>query len=287
LSSLDFICIGAGKSGTTSLFHYLKGHPKIFIPVQKELPLFNKHVTLSQFQDFMKRFYPENANLVKGKITPSYMTSPEIPRRIHSFMPDIKLIAILRNPIDRAFSHYLMKKRNLTDTRNFSELVINEIENQAQTNFYESYLKRGLYGTILAEYLKYFNRSQILVVFSEELKNNKEETLDRILSHIGLEKGYRPKTLNKNFYKGGLDFRFKTLHKKAKRVGFLVKGFNLLSPTIRFRIKRWYFQDLNTIKKEVTLNSEVRKILISYYLEDIKFLSKTYQLEVPWKEFQI
>src|SRR5690606_34882371 len=117
---------------------------------------------------------------IKGKITPQYMNLPITPANIHKFFPDIKLIVVLRNPIDRAYSYYSMKKRNATEHRTFEEVVDQQInlEDSEIESVYDSYLKKSEYGKILGEYLKYFDRSQFLVLFSDDLKNKKKKSLE-------------------------------------------------------------------------------------------------------------
>ena len=159
-TKLDFIIIGAQKAGTTSLFRYLNEHPNIYMPPGKENPFFSDNETFARgWAWYINEYYNEApAERVWGKATPPYMTYPGVPGRIRRILPDVKLIALLRNPLERAYSHYRMCVLRNLETRSFEEAVSTLLEpetleesrrNPSETN---SYITSGEYGRILKTY---------------------------------------------------------------------------------------------------------------------------------------
>lgn len=170
----NFLIVGAQKAGTTSLLSILKNHSQIYLHPKKELHFFDRD---SDYEDGVKFYasYFRNTGSAKaiGEATPAYLFLPEIPGRIvETIGSEIKIIAILRNPADRAFSQYRMlvnmglEKRTLEEAFLFN---LNRIRNQGITYEKEtSYLDRGLYSVQLENYFKTFPREQVRVFLFEE-----------------------------------------------------------------------------------------------------------------------
>jgi hypothetical protein len=110
--NVDFLVIGAQKSGATSLFEYLQCHPELYLPPSKEVSFF---VEASKFP----RGHGADEDKLWGEVCPSYMGHTSAPANIYANRPDMKLVAILRNPIDRAYSHYRMTSRREVENRSF------------------------------------------------------------------------------------------------------------------------------------------------------------------------
>ena len=113
MKPLDFLIIGAQKSGTTSLFKYLNQHPDIAMPADKEAPYFtNDELYSAGWQHYLGNYFTGyDQELLWGTASPQYMSDLRAAERITRDLPNTRLIAILRNPIERAYSHYLMQKR--------------------------------------------------------------------------------------------------------------------------------------------------------------------------------
>lgn len=119
INKVDFLVIGAQKSGTTSIFNYLSSHPSIFMPQCKEVCFFTRDFERGVDWYFSNYFPSAPASSIKGEASPHYMYFKNVPERIASLFPDIKLIAVLRNPITRAYSHYQMTVRRNLEKRSF------------------------------------------------------------------------------------------------------------------------------------------------------------------------
>lgn len=157
---LDFMIIGAQKSGTTALDSYLRFHPKIGLPVKKELHHFTNERICRLFMSIRNihyhRFFPDFANLDKllGEATPNYMVEPLFMERIRAYNPALKLIVILRDPVSKAYSHWNMQRDRGLEARSFEKAIQEnflEIKNQSFTYHEYSYLRWGEY----ARQLKY------------------------------------------------------------------------------------------------------------------------------------
>jgi len=183
LSLPDFLGIGAQKSGTSWLYYNLRCHPELYLAEPKELHYFdwNFHKSLRFYSN---KFKPGDQK-VKGEITPGYsIISPNRIKFIHKLKPDLKLIFLMRNPIDRAWSHALM---NLVEMPN---IKFKDIED---SNFYahfkaERSTKRGDYLTILKNWLTYFPSDQLYIGFFEDIKDHPQELLIKIFTHLGVSK---------------------------------------------------------------------------------------------------
>ena len=142
----NFLVIGAAKSGTSSLYMYLKQHPEIYMSPIKEPHFFSFddeskmtkgpgdpiHKAITNFDDYQAQFDGVTDEKAIGEASTSYLYRPEAPGRIHAMLPDAKLIVILRNPVDRAFSAYMHVVRDKRETsKDFAEALSKEESRKA------------------------------------------------------------------------------------------------------------------------------------------------------------
>lgn len=300
--NLDFLIIGAAKSGTTTLYEWMKHHPELYLPAGKELPFFTEDELYRQgLNSYLSHNFdaaPEKA--LWGKVTPQYMSGEhgippdEIARRIHETNPAIKLIAVLRHPIERAFSDYKMAVRRGYKTRSFPEnvdstlneaILDNERENPTEEN---RYLIAGEYGRILNEYLHYFDSSQLLILFAEELKTHPEESLHTIFSFLDVDPDFVPPNISTNYHRGGSEARLKLLTpRNIYKLPFVQYIWEHWVPynirrRISFRINQWNIKPDET---NLDYNSSAYKKLVKFYADDVERLRSLSHKRVPWKDF--
>lgn len=287
---LDFIVIGAGRSGTTSLFHYLKSHPDIYMPPHKELHYFLRD---HKYQKGLAWYYDKyfewaDEDQLWGEASPGYMTDSKVPQRIHETYPDIQMIALLRNPIDRADSHfnYDYTQGKHEDPSSFEELIIPFIQNGetmfSQEQLLGKYLRDGEYGRILSEYLHYFSRDQLLVLFSDNLKSNRSKVIDRVSDFLGVSDAFQEEVVKSNYNEGG-EKRFQWLEYPSKLLKSLLKR---IAPAKSRAFRFWWKTEFSVGSSDrPPLSDEAREILVNYYEEDIKELEETLDITVPWEEF--
>jgi hypothetical protein len=196
------LVIGAQRSGTTSLFNYLVQHPGVLPPFGKEIHYFDFHYHKGE-QWYRGRF-PYTHRMRGGVLTldatPYYLPHPLAPGRAAKLLPAAKLIAVLRNPVDRALSHYQHEVRGGRESLSFVEAIDQEAERLAgeeerlanEPGYYSwnhhrySYTRRGLYLRQLLRWMRHFPRSQLLVLQSEALFRNPAETMATVHRFLGL-----------------------------------------------------------------------------------------------------
>jgi hypothetical protein len=198
----DFLIIGASRSGTTSLFQALIGHPCVVPPFRKEPSFFNHHYDRgttwyrSQFPlDTHKRFQTSilKRKFRTGEATANYFYYPSVAGKVAKLLPQIRLVLLLRNPVDRAYSDYLLSVRAQRETRSFEEAIREELrgpmsatpENE-RSLLWVNYLVKGKYADHLAVWLMHFRRDQLLIIKSEGFFRDPSTAFKRVLDHLGL-----------------------------------------------------------------------------------------------------
>ncbi len=301
MKKLDFIIIGAQKGGTTSLHMYLKTHPEIYMPSNKEAPFFSLDSIYTKGWNWYVKEYFTNAldDQVWGKATPHYMADPRVPQRIYETMPDVKLIAVLRNPIDRAFSHYQMSVRRGWEKRTFEEAMHNLLTTE-KLNYARSlplegiapevncYLAWGEYGRILEQY-QYFFQQKILIIFSEDLKKDALKTLKIILNFIEVDETVYLPNLHNHYHtsttENSIYISKNTIIKDMDLLWLIWKSIPVKNRWIIRRIVEYVLNKLNPNDKFEIL-PETRNQLVDFYREDVRFLKKIVDQEIPWIDFK-
>ena len=215
---LDFIVVGAQRSGTTSLFAYLREHPEIVVPAGKEVPYFTHARHQVSWEEYMRSLFA-GADPGKrwGTVTPQYMvgglTGPvpdtiadpgnprNVPERIRERCPDARLIAILRDPIERACSHHDWACEVGWERRPFDQAIAEMLRPRALASARArpaertGYISWGEYGRILAGYFEVFPREQLLAIYTAELKQDPAEVMRRVFEFVGVADDYVPPNL--------------------------------------------------------------------------------------------
>jgi hypothetical protein len=205
----DFLVIGAEKCGTTSLYEALSSHPDVHPARRKEPHYFDyQH---ARGETWYRAWFPfvwmralrtiRRGRFLTGEASPDYIFHPHAARRAHALLPEAKLIAILRDPVLRAFSHHQQQMRKGRETLSFEEAIEREPDRvdaplarmardealavESVTRF--SYLARGRYAEQLERWLAHYPRERLLVLFSEELSKQPAETLRRAFAFLGVD----------------------------------------------------------------------------------------------------
>jgi hypothetical protein len=204
----DFLIIGASKCGTTSLYDDIVEHPSVIEAAVKEIHFFDTRYDKgmdwyrAQFplEWRTRKGAPLSERIQTGEASPYYMFHPHAPARIRKAIPDVKAIAMLRNPIDRAYSQYQHEFRKGRETLSFEEAIEREperlrgeLDRMIRDESYNSteyrrhsYLARGIYVDQLQAWLRHFDRKQLLVVRSEDYFAAPDVTLRQVLSFLEL-----------------------------------------------------------------------------------------------------
>lgn len=204
----DFLIIGAQKAGTTSLHKYLLSHPCI-AHTPKEIHFFDLY--FSRGLSYYKSFFPSIINktlltqvrsskILAGEATPYYLFHPRVAERVAQVLPNVKLIAVLRDPVDRAYSHYNYMLKKGKETLKFEEAIakeeerlefdcekiLNEDDYFSYSHQHHSYLSRGIYIEQIKRWHSFFPKEQMLIIDSKRLKLQTEEVLSEVLSFLSL-----------------------------------------------------------------------------------------------------
>ena len=212
-----FIIIGTQKGGTNSLYHYLIQHPQILPATQKEIHYFSLNYQKG-WQWYQSQFSSEadGINYITGEGSPYYLFHPQVPQRVYQNCPETKLIVLLRNPVERAISHYYWEVKLGLESLSFPEAIIQEHQRLAgevekleeDPNYYSynhqhfSYLSRGIYVHQLQRWLEYFPQQQFLFLQSEAFYDNPKTVVNQVFEFLGLEPYALPKypVMNANAY---------------------------------------------------------------------------------------
>jgi len=207
----DFLIIGAQKAGTTSLYRYLTRHPDVRTPPRRlcsEVHYFDRNYSRGTpwyrshfpFEVLRRLRWPIRGSFKVGEKSPYYLYHPLAPSRVGDLLPDVKLIALLRNPISRAFSHYVHQRRKGREPLSFDDAVRSEEDRlRGETNRVEacpdyhsfahqhfSYLDRGIYVDQLARWMRHVPRSQMLILRSEDFFESPRQTYADVLEFLRL-----------------------------------------------------------------------------------------------------
>lgn len=187
----NFLIAGVPKAGTSSLQHYLCGHPEIFMSKLKE-PRFFDTAEFEKGVAYYARAHFSGARQwkVRGEATPSYFFHAEsvIPRVREILGPDLKVIVVFRDPVARAWSHYLHARALCIEELDFATALMREQERtRAKPLHWVSYFSEGLYADRLEQWIAAFGRDSILTVLNEDLRDNRAETLRSVFTFLGVD----------------------------------------------------------------------------------------------------
>jgi hypothetical protein len=297
---LDFIIIGAGKSGTTTLHELLKSHPQLTVPEMKEVPYFSDDRVyekgMTRYLDTW--FKAADKNSLWGTITPHYMlgqgeTNPEvIAQRIHDELPDCRLVAILRHPVERAFSLYKMSVQRGFETRSFEDVVGQVLAAPDQTRAAvdpdHDYVFGSEYGRILGYYYNFFPAEHILILTTDELHRDAAGTVRTICTFLGIDASYQPANLGAWQRRGGSKPRLRILTPGFLYKFPLVKRLwksavpQVLRKRVEYTVNLWNSQPDN-----VTLDpsGQAYQSLIEFYRDDVGKLESLTAQVMPWPEW--
>lgn len=322
---IDFIIIGAPKAGTTSLFEYLRTHPELHLPKWKETNFFLDHTYgrgVEWYFDWILEGAPAGA--VCGEASVRYMAgtartesadgkpegaaederalAPEavVPARIHAALPDVKLIALLRDPVDRCVSEYGMAAMRGSETRDLDEAVTDLLRPEqlaaARACFSPDnpYVVQGEYGRILAPYYETFPRENILVLYTGELAEDAGAVVRRILTFLDVADDFVPPNLGTRYLEGAARPRSK-LFDIPRLTRYLRRREGLLSTwervPIRLRQRMWtsvFFIEKWNHRSESgdarpAASVELRSALREHFRADRERLAALTGTEPPWE----
>lgn len=271
----DFLVIGAARAGTTALYSFLRQAPDIFMPRVKEPNFFayegqslacrgpgadfiNNSIT--DLDDYCALFDPAPETAILGEASPLYLFEPRAPERIHHHIPQARLVVILRNPVEQAYSHFLYATRlRIEPLDSFPRAL--EQENRRLAEGWQplfGYSSFPRYAEQLERYFALFPREQILIRTYEQWSAKPEKTLSEILAFVGADPGFLP-DLTDRHNAGGIP-RNRMVQDFLMKPNFVTGAIgHILPKPTRLRIRDW-LSGFNT-QRDAAMPAEARKIL--------------------------
>ena len=257
-----FIVIGTMKGGTTSLWEYLRAHPQVFMPEAKEIQFFSNSGRYERGLDWYREHFASVTNeIAVGEASTNYTKHPRrtgTASRIADVMPDVRLVYMLRDPIERIRSHYVQLAHGHGERRSISVVVRENPE----------LLDISRYRMQIDQYLDHFDASQLLVITSEALRADREGTLGRVFTFLGVDPTLMPPAITSELHRS-VDKRFDTkLSNWARRV----RGYDFVRRITPKRLRRATSRvTKRSIASEVdaTISDELRRQLVDELREDV------------------
>lgn len=290
----NFLLLGAAKAGTTSLTKYLTQHPQIFVCPRREPNFFvfadefngsseNPDAAGQKRYDALKNRAIRDINLyhyqfesvtdekVLGEASPLYLCTPKTAERIHQYKSDMKLIVMLRNPVDRAFSHFVYAASNARESLSDFEAAIQQ-ENISAQNIWigaRHYVRLGFYHAQLKRYFQIFDRNQIKVCLYEDFAKNPRKVIKEIFHFLEVSDDFMPDmTVRHN---QSLMPKNKALHNFLMQRNAATKVIKTVMPESIINLAK-NVRARNLVKAKAELSKEARQNLIAIYREDISQL---------------
>ena len=191
----NFIGIGAPKAGTTWLFKCLDEHPEVFVAAVKETSFFDYGTIDDRFAEYEAHFVGGEGHAAVGEVSTRYLASTRAPARIKQHIPAVRLFASLRNPIDQIYSHYWHLSR-----QNFHRWQGGKVPGtfeEALGRFEGLMFEPALYFKHLSRWLEHFDRSQLLVLYYDDIKTHPAEAFGTLCAHLGVDDSFTPPSLTR------------------------------------------------------------------------------------------
>ena len=270
----NFIIVGAPKAGTTSLHKYMDEHPDVFVSTPKEVNFFSYDELSRQnlvYDDFRCEdlaayealFAPAGDAKAVGEASVSYLFYPQTPAKIKQTIPDVKIIMILRDPIKRGFSHWLMDHRLGWCKSSYEDILDGKAPADQQAVYYQQYVELGLYHDQVKRYLDLFGENNVKVYLQEDLFADMSAVMRDVFEFLQIDPDFKP----------DLDKKYNTFQSpKNSLIGKLYSSYwlrqlgkKLFPGSLKSKVKSLLFEK----GKKPELSDALHKRLLAIYKDDI------------------
>jgi hypothetical protein len=292
----NFVVIGAPKCGTTSLYYYLGRHPDVYLPRRKELHYFSSEQmvrlvggpgdayivsmicrTRKDYESFYSGVQDERAI---GDISPSYFYFPEASERIRDELGSPRIVVLVRDPIEKAFSQYMHLIRDNRETLEFFDAL--KAEGQRIAEGWAAlwrYAESSIYTPRIQKYLDVFGEDRVRIIRFEELTSSRHATLEELFRFLEVDPGFRPDVSMTYNRSGKPRLRFLAdLIAKPNPVTSAAR--RLLPEAVTTSVKN-VLRDLNTGRK-AELDERSRAYLRDYFMDDVAKLAGLVGTRLDW-----
>lgn len=270
----SFFIVGAAKSGTTSLYHYLKSHPEVYMcPIKepnffsceeiREQNLYYEIDCVDNLHDYGELFIDVLGEKAIGEASVSYMFYPQVARKIKENVPDAKIIIMLRNPVQRGFSHYLMDKRLGYVDLPFKDVVYKQIKHPLIDLYYQQYVELGLYCEQVERYLKIWGENRVKIVLLSDFQSKTKDTLFQVCDFLGINNSFLFDVSERhNMY---IQPKMKCLS-SVYASSIMRKTANFFLP---LRVQKTIKKRLFTPTQKPSMDEDTSRYLLNFYKKDI------------------
>ncbi|WP_170561780.1 sulfotransferase family protein [Ruegeria atlantica] len=278
MSKVDFIGIGAQKAATTWLHHVLSEHPLIATSEPKELNFFTANY--DRGYTWYENFFRDSAeNAIKGECSPTYFFSRDAAERAAQYSPDLKLICILRDPIERAFSNHMheIRKGHIPPETTF----------EAAWKRNPAYSLQSQYKADLETWLANFDRDALLVLFSEDIASNPNAIYEQVCGHLGVEPKRHPASLTERHHEN-VTYLYPAVQKTLRYGGDAMRSLGMQDLVKNLKKAPGLKQALSMNKQHLKTKvapptPEMREMLVEHFRSDVEYVAQlTGRAVLPW-----
>lgn len=279
----NFFIVGAPRCSTTALYEFLRGTLGVFLPKIKELNYFSQSTDKKYFllairdkKKYLDLYKNTSDEIAIGDCSPSYLRDPLAPNLIHDVRPDAKIIMVLRNPIERAFSHYLLLFAFGMINTSFTQTIKDGM--MGKHEYSKRIIDSGLYSEQVKRYCDTFGRDQVQIFIFEELVKDMHAGIKKILNFLGVNSEPPNSITNAMYSKSALP-RNKLIEMLLKNNKLVSIAREILPYSIKMKLS---ILILGKEMKKPEMSPEERKLLEEYYKNDIQKLENFLNKKMPW-----
>jgi len=285
----NFLIIGVPKAGTTMVYKCLAQHPDVFLPDLKE-PRFFTHKdktisdedpvnqnTVTDLDEYRSLFRPVSSQTAIGEVSPGYFSDSQAPHLIRDILHSPKLLVVLRNPIKRAFSHFVFaKQKNFEpESATFEDVLKHKKVCVGNWTRSRSYVETGYYYKHLTRWRSLFGRDKVKILFFEDLKSDSISFIQSVYDILKINNSFKP-DVRSRYAKSGLP-KNKIVHRVLTKTGYLKNAFKKIFATRIVEAIRQLSEPLRTRLKNMNLEkpklpNEIYLRLANKYEQDIRNL---------------
>ncbi len=283
----NFFIVGAPRSGTTSLYNYLKIIPGIYMSQKKEPNYFNK-ITIPdnnlwkpvrKKEDYLGLFSEVKDETIVGEASVHYLGDPEAPKLIHQIAPNSRILISLRNPIERTYTAYFARFLYGRMKGNFHDELPKAIEHWENRGPGLIPLWHGLYADDVKRYLDVFGTEQVKIIIFEEFIKNSKNTMKEILKFLEINQNISH--LEFNTAHNPIRFSKSTMLQNLFRNTKVKKAVNIFPTSSRRYLEDKFLYSRN----KPAMLTEDKEILVKFFSNDVKKLQKLLGRTIPWPNF--
>lgn len=283
----QFLVIGGSRCGTTTIHAALERHPEVFVPPEKSPNFFTapdmekfpgsaamaamKGHTVKTEGDYLRLFQSAPHGKIRGEVSPVYLQSIYTADRVRQFVPEAKIVAILRNPVDRAFAHFIGRRRDgLEPLESFEEAIAAELADPSPKKLaFNNYLAIGKYGHFLAPWFEEFPRERIKILFFDDFVVRPLHVLNDLFAFLGVAEVEA-------------DFSIDRKNQSGLATNPLLRGVWTRTALVRAKLRAYLPKVLRDSVGRIFLGSmekpkfpdQLRAMLVQYYAADMDDLEQ-------------